>query len=63
MRIISASSIEAFKTRFPTLVEFGMMDDAYAVAVLGADKIGCRPCEIRTIRKRRDGSFSVSRFY
>jgi hypothetical protein len=37
VKTISRRNIRNFNASFPALVEFGLMDDAFAIAVLGAD--------------------------
>lgn len=61
MKTISARNIRNFNARFPTLTEFGLMDDTFAVAVLGADRLGCRPCDVRQVATLPDGSVTVQR--
>lgn len=61
MKTISRRNIRNFNARFPALAEFGLMDDAFAVAVLGADRLGCRPCEVRRVATLPDGAVTVQR--
>lgn len=61
MKTISRRNIRNFNARFPALVEFGMMDDQFAIAVLGAARLGCRPCEVREVATLPDGAITVQR--
>lgn len=54
--IITALAIRQFKARFSNLVDLGLMDDDYAIAVLGADKMGCRACDVRIVDRQRHGA-------
>jgi negative regulator of sigma E activity len=61
VKTISPRNIRNFKDRFPALRDFGMLDDVYAIAVLGADRLGCRPCDVRQVDVLSDGSITVQR--
>lgn len=61
MKTISQRNIRNFNARFPALVELGLMDEDYAIAVLGADRLGCRPCDVRVVETLADGAVTVQR--
>lgn len=46
---ISRRAIEKFKQRYPNLVELGLMDDSFVAALLAANALHCRPCDVGAV--------------
>ena len=61
MDFVTPTEIARFRERFPVLNGMGLLSDDYAIAVIGADKLHCRPCDIRSETPLDDGTVPVYR--
>lgn len=58
--VVTPKALATFRRRYKNLAWFGLIDDRFAIAFVGAGKLGVRPCDVVILERTRDGTVVAS---